>query len=252
MRDEVPVGVPGDLVTERGLAQGAVAVHVKDPQARGVGEKLEHPAGIPARIMLEDDDRLVLSEDSSPSMQDFELCPFDVELDQGGHVVSWQCLVESADLDLKLFDLAHLVSVDVKSAARVGRQHSGEASCTRRTRHGGLSYVDLRERLAELGHAVGKRLEGDVVPIWGIPNHVPQETAGIGTDVDAVGIGRERQRKQETQCLIVAHRAPGLSRSNRTLQHAQLWLQPDTSGEPQHLAASGGHNVERIIDIALV
>ena len=54
MRDEVPVGVAGDLVAERGLAQRTVAVHVKDPQARCAREKLEYAAGIPARVMLKD------------------------------------------------------------------------------------------------------------------------------------------------------------------------------------------------------
>jgi hypothetical protein len=252
MRDEVPVGVAGDLRAERALTQGPVAVHVKDPQARGVGEKLEHAPGVSARVMLEDDYRLVLSEDSQPSLQDIELCPLDIELDQRRHIVSRQSLVQSTDVDLELFDLLNVVSVDVKAAARVGRQDSGESPYTARTRQRGLSYVNLRERLAKLSGAIGKRLEGNVVPIWGIPNHVPQEIAGIGTDVDAVGIRWERQRKQETQCLIVAHRAPGLSRPDRSLDHAQLWLQPGTLGEPQHLAAGGRHNTERVIDIAIL
>ena len=103
--------------------------------------------------------------------------------------------------------------------------------------------VYFRERFAEISGAVWKRLEGDVVPKRGIPNHVPQEIASVCADVDAVGIGREGQRNEETQCLVVSHCAPGLTRPDHTLHHAQPCLHSYTPGDLQDLAANGDHDL---------
>jgi hypothetical protein len=252
MRDEVPVGVVRDLGAEGALAQGAVAVHVKYPQAYVANQQVEHAAGIPSGVVLEDDRRPVLSQESHSSLQGFELCPFDVELDQRRHIVRRQSIVESANLHLEQFDLLGVVAGDVEAAARVGREDPGESPRAAHARQRRLSHVDLRKRVAQLSSAVRKRLEGDMAPVRRVPNHVLQQTAGVGADVDTVGIGPKGQRKHETQCLIVAHRAPGLSRSDRTLDRAQLWLQPCTPGEPQDLAAGGNHNFERVTDISLL
>lgn len=251
MRDEVPMGLVGDPGAERHLAQRAISVHVEDPQADGVDENIEDSAGLSALVMFKGNDRLVLGEGLDPSLQDFELCPFHVELDERRPIACRQGLVENVDLHLDLFESLNVVSTDVKAAPRIGPYDSSEAPRTRRARHSGLSDVYFRERFAEISGAVWKRLEGDVVPKRGIPNHVPQETASVGADVDAVGIGREGQRNEETQCLVVSHCAPGLTRPDHTLHHAQPCLHSYTPGDLQDLAANGDHDFGRIFDARL-
>jgi hypothetical protein len=100
----------------------------------------------------------------------------------------------------------------------------------------------LRERFAKARGALRKRLEGDMVTMWRVTNHVSQKSPGIRTDIDAVGIGRKRQRQEETQRIVVAHRAPGFTRSNCALRGAQLWFESDGLRNTQYLMTNGDHD----------
>ena len=249
MCDEVPVGPARYLVAERHRGQRAVAVHIEDPQAGVVSEKLEDTARISTGVMLKGDDRLVPVEGFKPSLQDLELCAFDVYFDQRRHVAGRQDSVENLDLHFELLDPLDAVSADLETAARVSVDNAEESPSAGRGRHGRLSYLHLREGLAQTSGAVRKRFECDMAAIRCVTNHVLEQAPGTRADVDAVRIGWQRQRKKDTQGVVVAHRAPDLARADCPLHEAQLWLQPHCLGDPQHLTANGDHDFERIADV---
>ena len=249
MRDEVPVAPAGYLGAELNLGQRPVAVHIEDTQAGVLSEKLEHSRRISARVVFKSDDRLVLGEGCQPSLQDVELCAFHVYLDQRRRVVGRQGSVENLDLDFELLDRVNAVSGHLETTARVSLDNAEESPSARGGRHGGLSYLHLRKRLAQGSRAVRKRFEREMAAIRGVPDHVSEEMPGTRADVDAIRVGWQRQRKKDTQGVVVPHRPPDLARADGALHGTQLWLQPYCLGDPQHLTANGDHDFQRIADV---
>jgi hypothetical protein len=148
------------------------------------------------------------------------------------------------DLYFKLFDRLGTASADLEATAGVCADDPDEPSSANCGRHGRLSDLHLRKRFAETSGAIWKRLERDMVAMRRVTNHVLQKTSGTGTDIDAVGIGRKRQRKEKTQGVVVAHRAPGFTRPNCALREAQLWFEPCSLGNTKYLAANGDHDAK--------
>ena len=249
MCDEVPVAPAAYLRAERNLGQRAVAIHIKDTQAGVVSEELEDSARISAGVVLKSDDRPVLGEGCQPTLQDCELCAFHVHLDQRRHVVRRQDTVENLDLDFKFLDRLDAVSEYLETTARVSFDNAEESTSAGRGRHGRFSYLHLREGLAQTRGAVRKRFECDMAAIRGVTNHVSEEMPSTRANVDTIRIGRQRQRKKDTQGVVVPHRPPDLARADGALHGTQLWLQPYCLGDPQHLTANGDHDFQRIADV---
>jgi hypothetical protein len=248
MCDEVPMAPAGDLGAERVLSQWAVALHVEDTQAYPARQNLEDGARISTGVVLEYDDWHVSSESYEASLQNLDLCAFDVQLDQRRYVPLRQSLVERLNLNLEFLERLVATVRNVEAAARVCPDDSEESSSAGRGCECGFSDLDLRERFAEPSGTVRERLEGYVVPKGCITNHMPEKISSTGTDVDTIRIRGNRQRKDETQCIVVVHGAPRLARGDGALHQPQLLLQTHSFGNSEDLTTTGDHEVERIID----
>ena len=250
MGDEVPVALADDLRPEGRLAQRTISVHVEDPQAGGVDENPEESAGVRACVVFKGHERLVAGQGCHPSLERFHFRPFDVEFDQRRHIAGRQSFIENTDVDVDFFESVFVIATYVKPAARIRANNAGETPTAGGVGHGRLSHVYSREGLPQISGTLRKRFERNVLTVRCVPNHVAENAAGVGTDVDAICIGRQRQREQQTQRRVVSHRPPGLLRPDGTLHGAQLRFQSCAPGDPQYLMANGGHDTERIIDAA--
>jgi hypothetical protein len=170
---------------------------------------------------LEQDDRPVGTDRPFRAAEHLELRALDVDLDQAGHIIRGQDVVECLRTDLQLLDRV-IVGLLTQAAHVVAYQVKRELRLACPSRDGGRSDLNPRKALRQRTVQVRYRLEGEVLSGRCQPHDVGEHGASARADVDTVVRLAEDEAQEQVQMLVFASEALDLRGLEGALQAARV------------------------------